>query len=580
LTVNWIARVSWVIVCCLFWIAYGQATEVDFTISGIEDGAVTKNISAFAQNIDPPAAPYQYDAYQLQLQDKALEAMQVFGYYQAKVEIKLLENSNDHQHWSLSIIPGPQTHIQNLVLELQGQGKNDTEIQNLFNSLPLKKGAPLRHADYENSKSQLQSLALYRGYFDFKFLSHQITVNESAASADISLIVDTGNRYHFGELKLDENEKAAELIRDTQPFKTGDFYLADKLSEFNRLLKNTQYFQSVLVRPLVFDAEQDTVPLEVVLSHKPRDNFDVGGGFSSDIGPRLKLKWRRPWVNASGHSMGGELFLSEPETHLSLSYRIPMEDPVQNYASIQIGYQSINDNDTNSEKFTLGLQRHWTIANSDWQRIGFIRLEQERFSQGDVPLQTTTLLIPGVTYTRLRTQGGLDVNWGDKQIITTEFASDTLGSDLNMLRISAKSQWLRSYGLHRFLLRAEGGVIETDSFSEIPSSLRYFAGGDQSIRGFGYRTLSPRNDEGELEGAQYLAVGSVEYTYPISDGWRGALFTDVGNAANDFNQDLATGIGFGVNWLSPVGPIKLYIARGHSSFDNTWRLHFSMGPAL
>jgi translocation and assembly module TamA len=572
--------VSRVLVCCLLWSGYSQATQVDFTISGIEDDNVSKNISAFAQNIDPPTESYQFDAYQQRLQEKTLEAVQVFGYYQAQVDIKLLEKNNDKQHWILAVKLGPQTHIQNLRLELQGQGKDDPEIQQVFTALPLKQGAPLHHGNYEHSKSQLQSIALYRGYFDFKFLSHQIAVDESAASADITLIADTGNRYRFGSLKLDDNEKAAQLIHDTQPFKTGDFYIADKLSEFNRLLKNTQYFQSVLVRPLVFEAEQDTVPLEVVLSHKPRDNFDVGGGFSSDIGPRLKLKWRRPWVNASGHSMGGELFLSEPETHMSLSYRIPMEDPVQNFASIQLGYQSINDNDTNSEKFTLGFQRHWTLANSDWQRIGFVRLEQERFSQGDAPLQTTTLLLPGVTYTRLRTQGGLDVNWGDKQIITTEFASDALGSDLNMLRISAKSQWLRSIGLHRFLMRAEGGFIETDSFSEIPSSLRYFAGGDQSIRGFGYRTLSPRNEDNELEGAQYLAVGSVEYTYPISDSWRGALFADVGNAANDFNQNLATGVGFGVNWLSPVGPIKLYIARGHSSFENTLRLHFSMGPAL
>ncbi|WP_157884351.1 BamA/TamA family outer membrane protein, partial [Paraglaciecola hydrolytica] len=109
-------------------------------------------------------------------------------------------------------------------------------------------------------------------------------------------------------------------------------------------------------------------------------------------------------------------------------------------------------------------------------------------------------------------------------------------------------------------------------------------GGDQSIRGFGYKKLSPyvldENGEQQLTGGQYLAVGSVEYSYPFAENWRAAVFVDGGTSTNKFVGNIATGIGAGVNWLSPVGPVRIYVARGNSDYEARWQIHFSMGPAL
>ena len=110
--------------------------------------------------------------------------------------------------------------------------------------------------------------------------------------------------------------------------------------------------------------------------------------------------------------------------------------------------------------------------------------------------------------------------------------------------------------------------------------MRFFAGGDQSIRGFGYRNLAPKDEEGELTGGRYLAVVSAEYSYPVADEWRAAVFIDAGNAANKFNNNIATGAGVGAIWQSPVGPVRIYVARGHNDEENTWRLHLLMGPSL
>ena len=266
---------------------------------------------------------------------------------------------------------------------------------------------------------------------------------------------------------------------------------------------------------------------------------------------------------------------SQPEQNASIKYKVPLEDPLNNYLSYQAGVKAENDNDTQSEALTLAVQRHWGSQQSDWQRIGFLRLEQEKFTQGTDDQQTTTLLLPGLTLSRRRARGGLDINWGDKQQYTLEGATQEVVSDIDLVRISLQSKWLRSYGKHRVFVRAELGAIATNDFSQVPSSLRYFAGGDQSVRGFALNTLSPEEDD-ELTGGQYLNVASAEYSYPVSQNWRMALFTDIGNASDKPFKDLATGIGLGASWSSPVGPIRFYFARGNSVEETTWRFHFSM----
>ncbi|WP_340678640.1 autotransporter assembly complex family protein [Paraglaciecola sp.] len=573
-----------VIVLMLSGVFSGVAVAASAEVKGIKSDKILDNVNAHIDSIELPAAAYQFEQYQQRLTEKIEQAVQVFGYYQAAITIKAPSQTNRNDKWQINVELGQVTTVDEVVIELQGEALDDLLMQELLTKLPIVKGKALQHAAYESSKYQLQNLALSLGYFDFKFTEHSIQVVESTYLATIILKMHSGKRYHFGELRFVEDDRAESLVRETLPFNTGEPYEADKLALLSKRLKQTQYFKNALVRPVVAESVDYRVPIEIILTHKPRDNFDLGAGFSSDIGPRFTAKWQRPWVNSHGHAMSAELFLSEPENSISLDYRIPIEDPVQNYASFQVGFQSQNDNDTTSDRFTLSATRHWTVEDSDWQRAAFIRLEQETFIQGLEPEQTTRLLTPGFTLSRLRSKGGLDIYWGDKQSITVEAAADALLSDINMLRVSAQTKWLRSWDLHRVLWRAELGAVATESFQQVPSSLRYFAGGDQSIRGFGYRTLSPAklNEEGdrELTGGQYLAVGSVEYSYPFSEKWRMAVFMDAGTSTNKFAGDIATGIGAGVNWMSPVGPVRVYVARGNSDYESQWRIHFSMGPAL
>ena len=161
-----------------------------------------------------------------------------------------------------------------------------------------------------------------------------------------------------------------------------------------------------------------------------------------------------------------------------------------------------------------------------------------------------------------------------------EGTSDKLLSDIDLARVTLQSKWLRSFGQSRLIFRTELGALATDNFTQVPSSLRFFAGGDQSVRGFGYQTLAPRNSEGELIGGRYLYTGSVEYAYPFADNWRLAMFIDAGNAGDEMFDNPATGYGLGIHWSTVVGPVRVYLARGENEIENTWRMHFSLGGAL
>ena len=559
-----------------------QGAEVE--IKGIDDSRVLKNVRAHIESLDIPSASYQYSQYQESLQLKVEAATQVFGYYHASTVATPPSAITKNKNWSLQIELGPVTLVRILSIKIAGQGAEDKEMQSLLSSINIKKGKPLEHSVYENAKNDLQSLALSRGYFDFEFEQSSIKIFESLNAADITLHINSGVRYKFAELRFGKDARSQQLIKSLTPFKTGDLYQASQLGLLNQRLKQTQYFRHVVVRPLVAEAIDAAVPIQVILTHKPRDNFDVGVGVSSDVGPRFTGKWKRPWVNGSGHSIGGEVFVSSPEQYVSVDYKVPLEDAIQNYLSFQGGYQAQNENDTSSHKWSISATRHWTVENSDWQRSAFVRLEQETFIQGLEPEQTTRLLTPGLTLSRLRSKGGLDINWGDKQTITTEFASESLLSDINMFRITAASKWVRSIEQHRFLWRAEIGGIVSNDFDQIPSSLRFFTGGDQSVRGFDYKTLSPfeldSDGEPELTGGQYLSVASFEYSYPVAENWRAAAFVDAGNATEELFKDPAIGVGFGAIWNSPVGPVRLYLAKGKSNFGSARYFHISMGPAL
>ena len=568
-----------IIMCWLLFSAPLTAMEV--SIKGVSDGGLTDNISAYLSTIDLPSGCVLNPDFQSTVETQVNRAAQAMGYYHSQILQLTFTNDKTCNKLLLELDSGQPINIEKVDISINGEAQTDEDFIRLKAQFPLKAGDILRHSKYSTGKRRFDSLALARGYFDGQFTQQRLEVDTEKNLATIILQYDSGIRYAFGELIGAHDLRADELIHKVRPFEVGQKYDSNVLAKFNQDLRLTEFFQQVVARPVVNKAENGQVPIEIIATSKPRDLFNVGGGASTDSGPRGKFSWQRPWVNSDGHSMNAELFVSEPRQTLSFRYRIPIENPLHDFVSLQAGLKSENDNDTKSETLSVAAQRHWASDSNEWNQIAFVRYERETFTQAELDEQTTDLLIPGFTLSRHRSLGGLDAHWGDLQQITIEAANDVFISDINLLRVTGQTKWLRSFGEHRIFLRAKGGAVNTNSFAELPSSLRYFAGGDQSVRGFGYQELGPKDPEsGQLLGGRYLNEASVEYSYPIDNDWRIAVFTDVGNASDKPFENLAYGYGLGFSWASPVGPIRFYLAQGVSEDERKIRFHFSMGPVL
>jgi len=132
----------------------------------------------------------------------------------------------------------------------------------------------------------------------------------------------------------------------------------------------------------------------------------------------------------------------------------------------------------------------------------------------------------------------------------------------------------------RLLVRGQFGATGVNDFKDLPPSQRYFAGGDSSVRGYGYQSISPTNSDKEDIGGRYLATGSVEGNYFFYKKFGAALFADAGDAANTLNFDFKKSVGIGFRWGSPVGMVRLDLAHPLDDPDSSFRIHFSLGPDL
>ncbi|MEI6897593.1 MAG: autotransporter assembly complex family protein [Psychromonas sp.] len=553
------------------------ATEIIFEIKGV-DGDAHTNVEDYLLGLELPKNA-KNEGYLSEVKKSAQAALTVFGYYQPKIVIAVSDMSTTEQSEQrviLDIVTGPQTVIVESDIRILGEGKTFIHFTELLENFTLRKGDILLHTNYESAKSSFKSVARRYGYFDSKFVKSRVEVSSAKNSASVSLWFDSGPRYLFGDFIFESALSAHEIVTDMRNFEIGDPFDTKQLGELNANLSQTGYFKSISLLPDFSKKEGLNIPLNIVASMQPEDSFNIGLGVSSDEGLRGTFGWKRPWLNDAGHSIEGALVASIPKQEASLTYKMPLEDPLNNYISLQSGYQMENQNDTDTTLYINSITRHWRFDNQ-WHRNIFLRHEHESGSQGQQQF-STTLFIPGISFSRTRFRGGVNATWGDKIITLFETSSQWWFSSENLVKIYGQYKIIRTYSGHQFIGMAEVGIIKTDSIYNVPSSMRFFTGGDRSIRGFDYESVAPEDNDNYLIGGKYLTVMSTEYRYPLAKNWKLAFFADAGTATDDFSEDFSSSVGTGIVWASPVGPIRFYVAKPVTNKINSFAIHFMIGP--
>lgn len=573
--------------CMLCTVSLAQES-ITYDIQGVEDAKLRNNIRLHLGGLGVEKALLTDPYWQDEVAETVATAVQPYGFYNSETKVRIQEGNRV----TVTVALNTPLTINKVTREIIGAGREDKAFRERFNSLKLKEGDVLNQTVYESFKSSMFNYALSNGYFDYFWQATRLDLVRGEKQANVLLIAQSGPQYKFGELKFVGEDKAKAIIKRLKPFKTGDAYSSSVLGDFNRRLNQSGYFNRVIARPVVSDAEGLLVPIEVSLQHRPTDAFDVSVGAATDTGPRVRLGWERPWVNDKGHSVSSDIFISEPEQSVTADYRIPMKNITRDYASIEAGYQFIEYANTSFESETLSLSAHRYTQQDDspWQHDYSVTFLRETYDQGDLDTNTTSLVLPGYSITYRDKDDALNIRNGTYFQALVQYGNEGFGSDIDYAKTAVEAMLIRTYAnKHRITLRGEIGAIKTNSFDDVPASLRFYAGGDQSVRGFKFRDLSPKADvinpeTGKLDvesiGGKYLVTSSIEYAYSIADNWRIAAFVDAGKAANDISDSLAYGIGPGVHWLSPIGAVRVYLARGLSKQENDWRIHFILGPEL
>jgi translocation and assembly module TamA len=282
--------------------------------------------------------------------------------------------------------------------------------------------------------------------------------------------------------------------------------------------------------------------------------------------------------NRAGHRYELDVLLAEVRQNATLDYRIPIGNPQQDWWSLRAGVEREDIDAGVGSVARFGPHRVRVTGDRTVTRFVDLLAEHDEIGGGTLD---TRLVLPGLKWSRsyrddlarpregYRLSYGVSVGVGDVELVQADF----------------RGKWVTATAWDaRVIVRGRAGVtLEDHEFDRVPLSLRFFSGGDNSVRGYDYETLGPRNAAGELVGGNRVFEASVEYEHPVTESWSVATFVDAGNAFLGSDFETRTGAGIGARWFTPIGPVRLDIAwpidAAHGEDDGP-RLHLSLGPDL
>jgi len=552
------------------------------TIEGVK-GEIRKNILAWLALDDEPcdAPKWRLEGRTKKADSEIRQSLQAFGYYEPDIKVKFTPgDKNTCWQATLTITPGKRVVLREVDIDIQGEAAQDDAFTKLIGKSPLKSGKPLRQDQYESLKTGIDNLAAGRGYFESRFTVHELRVDPAAGYADVHLHFDSGPRFSFGEARYEQDIIDSGLLERYFEFHAGEPYTRKALTETSRALSSSGYFGQVLVQPLIDDAHERRVPVKITLTPSNRHRYSASVGYATDTGPRLGLGYKNQRLNRHGHQYNSDLSLSRVISKLTFAYNIPLEKPLTDKLTFEAGYKF---EDTDSFRAaTTALAATWAHQrDNQWLEERSLAFGREDYKVGHDDKTTSLLLMPGIAWSKTVADDRLYPRRGYRVSFKTRGGLKQVVSDVSFLQLIAGAKGVLGLPWRsRLIGRVNGGMSIMNEIDQLPVSVRFFAGGDNSVRGYAYKSLGPENADGDVEGGKNLLVGSIEVEHLFAEKWGLSAFVDSGNAFNGTSVDAKTGVGVGIAWRSPVGPIRVDFAHPLDKQGDRFRIHFIMGPDL
>ena len=499
---------------------------------------------------------------------EARRGLEPFGYYDAVVTPELVRQDGQVRV-RLSIVLGEPVRVRQVAVAVTGPAKDDAVVAARVAGFHPVAGEVFLHAVYEAGKAGIARSLSERGYFDAELGLHRVEVTRAAHAADIGLGWTSGPRYSLGPVRFEGSQLRAGVLDPLVRWKPGEPYDHARLLALQQSLADADYFSGISLEPEPEQARDGQVPIKVTLVPAKRSIYNLGLRYGTDSGLGINARGERRWLNDRGHKLITDLNLAQFKSDFTVQYRIPAFSLRDGWVTFgaTLRDEEVEGSPTRYIEVSAARSGRWR----DWTLLAALNFKRERFDIPDTDqFDYATVVYPSAWGQWKRSDDVNTPRRGRGVTLEVRAGSSALGSDIDFLQLRAEGRYIRGLGAdNRLLLRGEVGTTFTHQFAQFPPSMRLHAGGDKSLRGYGYQELA----------GQHLALGSVEFEHMFTPVWGAAAFVDAGNAFDEaFNPQV--GVGIGLRWRSVVGPVRLDIAHGIGQPEQSYRLHISVGPDL
>ncbi|HET8869810.1 MAG TPA: BamA/TamA family outer membrane protein [Aquabacterium sp.] len=526
--------------------------------------------------------------------EQARGLLEAEGYFAAKITTRVADASGGQPMVvTIKVEPGPLTRVTKVQMVFEGEldtrlsngdERAQTLVQTLQDGWGLSEGNVFKQADWSAAKNATLAKLRALGYPTASWSGTSVTVDAEQQSAKLFLVADSGPAFFYGGIRVEGlRHQPSSAVTNLAPFKPGDPYQEAQLVDLQDRIQKINLFDNVFVTTDVDPTSAAAVPVVVQVHEMPLQQASVGVGISSDTGPRVSFEHLHRQPFDSNWQAKTKLQVGRDDSNLQLDLTShPWPGRQRGLISGLLAYQVDDSNAvTTSQRWRVGRLRELdTMERTDYLEFQHAKVRSEEgitVSQASSLAGTSQWIFRNVDSQVLPTKG------------VTTTVSATAGHTFSTLE--ASGYFGRAYArLTGYLplpwswyssARAEWGqVIARDSVS-VPDTLLFRAGGDESVRGYAYRSLGVQSD-GVTIGGRSLVTGSFELAHPLTKSMPnllGAVFLDAGDAAaNPRDLHIKLGYGAGLRFRSPVGPLKFDIAYGRDV--QQIRVHFSVGISL
>src|SRR6185312_11573177 len=509
------------------------------------------------------------------------------GYFSSTLDIQV-DEARDHA--TVRFTPGPRTTVASVEIafegDLQGEGaERGKRRQKLVDSFAMKVGQPFRSADWEVAKTRIEEALTERDYAAGTVVSSRAEVDADAATARLTLTLDSGPPFTFGDVTIKGLKRYSEsLVRRVVNVQRGERYSRERLEELQRLVQNGPWFSTVVAEIEPDPANAKLVPVTVTVTERASREIGLALGYGTDDGARAETLYHDRDLFGRGFDLQSSIRASQRDQIGYVDVYLPPglfgsakhgDVPFKDSVGVLVEHSTIQD--ANFSRFAVAGYRHWFLDRFELQ--GGLSYQIERSYPTGAEVTIRRALAPVVTTTWRRVDNVFDPHRGG--VLNMQFAagSRSLASGDDFLKAYLQYQyWIPAGKDNQFLLRTEVGRTFTANPDRIPEDFLFLAGGSRSNRGYAYQSLGVPQGSAVV-GGRFLATGTAEFVHWLDDKWGAAVFTDVGTASDSPSTwEALKSYGVGARYKTPAGPFALDLA--YAARDHKFRLAFSVTVAF